>query len=125
MSADSDIETIVKTTIQTRIVAALTDTPETISKLVEAALNKPVDPNTGRHDGYASKVPYLDYLVGDLIRDAARAAAFAVLRDSQPQIEAAVRAHLTMDDMAKAITTAVVGAAGEDWKVKISFERER
>lgn len=122
---DNEIETLVKTTIQTKIVLALKETPEAIDKLVQAALSKPVDPSSGQQNGYGTKVPYLDYLVGDLIREAARMSAREIIRESEAEITAAVRKRLTTDNLAEAITRAVIGSAEEEWKIGVSFEKQR
>lgn len=69
-----NVELTIKTLIETQIIQALSNAPEeAIEKLVKAALSKPVDDN-GNERGYGSKMPYIDYLVGSEIRDAARRA---------------------------------------------------
>jgi hypothetical protein len=125
--ADATAE-IVKTIIQTQVLQALKNAPEAIDAMVKAALvDMQVDPATGRTDGYyGSKVPYLEYIVGSAIRDAAHKAVATVIAERQPAIEAAIRKRLSADDMVQSMAKAFTKAAvDESWKIEINFEKER
>lgn len=126
MSSEDDINAIVRTTLQTKILAAVKSAPEAIDLMIKAALEKPVDPMTGKNDGYGgyNKVPYLEYLTGEVIRDAVRTAVGKHIQELLPAIETAVHARLTADDMARALTKAMVDATSKDWQIKVSIERE-
>lgn len=116
----SDINEVVKAIIQTQIIAALTSGTDTIEKLVASALSQPVkiDPS-----GYNRKeVPFIDHLIGNMLRDAARESVAEVIREQQPIILAAVRGKLSADTIVEALTTAITGALGEMWNLRVTFE---
>jgi hypothetical protein len=124
MSTESQIETIVKTLIQTEVVKALNNAPDAIEKLVKAALSKPVD-SSGKFDSYGSNMPYLDYLVGNEIRAATTAAVRTVLAEHRAEIEQQVREGLKAESVVSAMTKAIVGAAEHDYLIKVSFETQK
>lgn len=124
MSTEGQIETIVKTLIQTEVVKALNNAPDAIEKLVKAALSRPVD-ITGKVDGYGNKMPYLDYLVGNEIRAAAQDAVRKVIAEHASTIEAKVREGLSAESVVAAMTKAIVGAAEHDYLIKVSFEAQK
>ncbi len=125
MNSDDEIDAIVRTTLQTKILAAIKSAPEAIDAMVQSALEKPVDALTGRTDGYRdSKVPYLEYLVGQTIRDAARGAVQKVIVDMTPTIEDAVRKRMATDDLARSMVKAFTDATALDWKVNVTIEKE-
>lgn len=124
--AVDEIQEVIKRTIQTQVVQALNSVPEAIDKLVKAALSDQVG-RDGRPTSYGG-MPYLDYLVGEEIRRAARAAVCQVLEDKSTDIEAAIREALSDQDIARAVAKAVVGTAEQDWRIDVQFkpaERDR
>lgn len=123
----SDMKEVVKAIIEAQIVTALKETPDFVEGLVKAAmLDHKVDRENGRGDGYSSnKVTYLDYLVGQTIRDAARSSVAKILGEMMPEIEAAVRKAMSADDVAAAMAKAVIRSAEQEWAIKVSFEKER
>lgn len=124
MSTEGQIETIVKTLIQTEIVKALNNAPEAIEKLVQAALSRPVD-YAGKVDGYGAKTPYLDYLIGNEIRHAAEAAVRKVVAEHSDKIEAHVREGLSAESVVSAMTKAILRTTSEDWRIFVSFEKDK
>lgn len=124
--SNTDVDTIVKTLIQTQIIQALKTSDDAIDIMVQAALSKPVDESTGSPDrGYGKKIPFLEYLVGDCIRDATIHAVRKVLAESSDQIEASVRTGLNADSVVAAITKSLVKSVNEDWRINVSFEAEK
>lgn len=121
---DQTIEAMVKSMIEAQVVQALNSAPEAIEKLVKAALSRPVD-SLGKFDGYGSKMPYLDWLVGEEIRNAARAAVHKVIAESTDQIEAQVRKGLTQDTVVDAIVKSFTNTANEEWRINVSFEADK
>ena len=120
----NDMQALVKTIIEAQVIQALNDAPEAIEKLVKAALSQPVD-SVGDHKGYNTKMPYLDWLVGDEIRIATRAAVKKVVADSADKIEAEVRKGLNSETIVAAMVKAISNAAGQDWRIDVKFETER
>lgn len=121
---NADIQQMIKTTIETQVVLALNSVPEAIEKLVKAALSKPVDEN-GRFDGYRGTMPYLDYLVGEEIRSAARGAVHKVIQEHVDSIEEEVRKVLSSDTVVAAVTKALVGAASEGWRIGVEVKTKQ
>lgn len=122
--ADTDIEAILRQQLQTRIIEVLQGTPEMIEAMVKAALSKPVDPHSGRPDGYGTRIPYLEYLTGEVIREAARKSVMSQIEEMREQIDGIVREHIKGDDFVKAISSAFLKAAEDEWRIRVSFERE-
>lgn len=87
-----DIETLLKAAIQTKVIEAFNTTPAMVEKMIRAAFEKPVNehgiPSTGRYG--EKEMPFLDWLVGNEIRDAAREA----VRDYMAQHREAVKAKV-------------------------------
>lgn len=115
-----DQQSLIKTIIETQVIEALNTQPEAIEKLVKACLSEPVD-SVGKRDGYGQKYPYLDWMVGEEIRRAAREAICKVMADYAPRIEAEIRKGLSSDSVVAALTTAFVGAASQQWKIDVRF----
>lgn len=121
---EQTIEAMVKGLIEAQVIQALNSAPEAIEKLVKSALSKPVCDN-GRPDGYGSKMPYLDYLVGEEIRMATRVAVQKVITEYAGVIEAKVREGLSSETVVAAFTNAIVGATKDEWRINVKFEAER
>jgi hypothetical protein len=126
--ADDGTKAIIETIIKAKVLEAFNSEEGLINKLIDSALTGKVDPNTGRPDQYGNtsrSISWLDWLVGDTIRHAASDAVRQYLNDSMPQVTAAVQARMSLPDMAEVIAKALTGVVGQDWKVKVSFERDR
>lgn len=124
MTTTPDITEIVKALIEAQVIQALNSAPDAIEKLVKAALSRPVD-SSGKFDGYGNKMPYLDYMVGEEIRSAARNAIRTIMLEFQPRIEAEVRKGLTSETVVAAVTKSFVDAAAQDWRIDVKFEAEK
>ncbi len=124
------LETTIKTLLEAQIIQALNSAPEAIEKLVKAALSKNVDASgnfEGSHhySSYKGTMPYLDWMVGNEIRDAARRAASKVIQERMPDIEAEVRKGLSSESIVAAVTKSLVGTAEQEWRINVSFEAEK
>lgn len=127
--ANDALETTIKTLLEAQIIQALNSAPEAIDKMVKAALARPVDANgnaegTRDYTSYRGTMPYLDWMVGQEIRDAARTAARKVIQEKMPDIEAEVRKGLSSDSVVAAVTKSLVSTAAQEWRINISFEAE-
>ena len=122
---NDNIKAIIETTLKAEIVKALNSAPDAIEKLVTAAISQPVDSHTGSTGGYGSKVPYLDFLVGDEIRRAARDAVHEVFAAKADLVKEAVKRKFSADDMVEAFAKAVINASAQDWKITVKFEGDR
>lgn len=121
-----EMQALIKTMIQTQAVRALNDAPEAIEKLVRAAIEMPVDEHGRKPDGYYNESrakPYLDFIIGDEIRNAARKAVKEVLAERAPQIEAAVRERLSDGEFVSVFSRAVIGAVTDNgWRLDVVFK---
>lgn len=126
MSTDDTIKNIITTTIQTKVIEALNDTPEAINKLIAAALNHPVDASTGQTNGYSyNKVNYIDWLIGNELRTAAAQIVREVVKEQgREQLAALIRAKLSSEAVADAFTDAVLGVTDKDWDLNVQFVRK-
>lgn len=115
----------INTILQAEIIRALNEAPEALEKLVKAALSQPVDSGGDPKGYYGDKMPYLDWMVGEEIRRAARTACQKVIQEKMPDIETMVRQGLSSESVVAAVTNALVGAASNEWNIKVSFEGEK
>lgn len=122
-----NIDAMVKTIIQTQVLQALRSAPDAVEAMVQAALSKPVDEHSGRHDdrSYGKKIPYLEWIVGDAIRQAATQAVLETIAAMKPQIAELVRAKLQGEDIVSAFAKAVTKAVDEDWRIDVEFKKVR
>lgn len=128
MSADANIQEMVKAMIQTQIIAALNSAPEVVEKLVKAAISLPVDPQTGspNSDGWGrTKVPFLDFIVGQEIRNAARDAVTQAIKGRQEMIADIIKEKLQDEAIVGAMAKAFIKAAEEDWRIQVNFDTEK
>ncbi len=122
-----DVKAVIETTLKAEIVKALNAAPDAIEKLVNAAISAPVDKLTGSNDrgSWGEKVPYLDFLIGDEIRRAARDAVQEVFAANIDMVKAAVKAKFSTDSIVDAFAIALVETGRKDWNIKVQFEAEK
>lgn len=118
------IADMVQAMIMTEVVKSLNNAPDAVEKLVQAALTKPVGTD-GKFDGYGTKMPYLDYLVGQEIRMATQGAVRAVIQERIPLIQEMIRKGLAAESLVDAVTKAVVGSASQEWRIDVSFKADK
>ena len=86
-----DIKELTRTLIQTEITKALSEAPEAINALVQAALAQEVDENGNKPDYHSKhKMPWLEWKVGQLIRTAATGAIQDAVKAKEDEIRALV-----------------------------------
>lgn len=115
-----EIGEIVKAIIQMKVIEGLNGAPEVVEKLVQAALSGKVD-DTGKLTSYGGR-SFLDWMVGNEIREAAQKAAGKVILEYVPMIEGEVRKALAKADVADAVVSGFVGAARSQWGIRVIFE---
>lgn len=122
-----NIKAIIETTLKAEIVKALNNAPDAIEKLVTAAISQQVDKHSGSADRgyYGDKVSYLDFLIGDEIRSAARDAVKEVFAAQKELVKAKIKERFSADDIVTSFATALVNASQQDWNIKVSFEGEK
>lgn len=87
-----DIEEMVRATIQTKVIEAFNTAPEVVEKMVQAAFMKEVDQHGGRPDNWSrQKMPRIEWLVGEEIRNAAAAAVREHMQEQRELVAAQVK----------------------------------
>lgn len=121
-----NIKAIIETTLKAEIVKALNSAPDAIEKLVTAAISAEVGATSGRSNTefYEKKVPYLDYLIGNEIRSAAREAVMQVFKENRERIHEAVRARFSAEHIVDGFASALIKASEQEWRINVSFEGE-
>jgi hypothetical protein len=117
-----NVEEIVKTTLQAEILKALKAAPEAIEAMVRAAIEKPVDPTTGRPDGYGNKIPYLEWIVGQTLREELRGAVVQEFGARRDEIREIVKARLSSEAVVDAVAGTILKSASEEWRITVKFE---
>jgi hypothetical protein len=122
---DTTVKNIIETTLKVEIVKAFNSVPEAIEKLVEAALGQEVGEEGGPSKYGGTKMPFLDWLVGDQIRRAAALAVREVVKEREGEIREAVRAKLSTSDIIDEFTKHVLKTASDDWRISVKFESDK
>jgi len=125
---DQQIEALLKTTIQAKVIEAFNTTPEMVEKLIAAAFNKPVSENTGHpktsHEYGVKEVSYLDWLVGHELRNAAREAVREYMVEHNAAVKAKVVAAIQAGEFGSKIGERVAEMMEQDWRWSFSIERK-
>ena len=125
MADQDDIAQLVQTVLHTKIIQAFHDAPEAIDRLVEAALSHEVSEHGGKPDAFSRKrMPYLEWIVGETIRSAARSAVQDVVKEREAEIRDAVRQALTAEKIVDGLIAKILGAIDQDFRVTVQFADE-
>src|SRR5688500_4542443 len=104
----NDIETLLKTTIQIKVVEAFNSAPQMVEKLVEAALSQEVNHHGGKPNGYGEKgMPFMDFLVGNEIRNAMKACVSEYVETHKEEIRARVAQAIESSDFAQPLANSI------------------
>ncbi len=101
-----DIEALLKASIQTKVIEALNSTPDMIEKLVEAAFHKPVNEQGLKPSGFgrdSKEMPYMEWLIGNEIRNAARSIVREYVANHQETIRKKIHEAIEGGDFASPI----------------------
>lgn len=125
----TDIEALLKATIQTKVIEAFNTTPEMIEKLIQAAFEKPVNeygltPDT-RGFIRDKEMPWIEWLVGNEIRLAAQAAIKEYMADSKTDVKAKVKAAISSGSFGDKIGETIADLMAEDYRWSFSVEKNR
>lgn len=126
MTKDS-VKAIVQTQLEALILQAFNSAPDAIDKLIKAALTDHKVDRNGNESRYGSgDFTYLEYLVGDTIRRAARGAVEKVVKERQPEIEAAMRKAINESDFASEATKSLLNmlVGDEAWRCRVEIMPE-
>ena len=123
----NEIEELLKATIQTKVIEAFNEAPEVVEKLVQAALSKEVDEHGGKPGGYgATKMPYMEWLVGNEIRTAVAANVREYVEAHQAEIAARVQTAMESTEFAKPLAEklAEVMSQAYNWQIDLKISPE-
>jgi len=119
---DEAIKELVQNSIQVSIVKALNETPEAIDALVQAALQKEVNEHGDKPD-YRSerKMPWLEWCVGEHIRNAARSAIIEAVKLRDEDIKTAIQEKINADSVVDSMIKSILGMIDREWSLEITF----
>lgn len=125
--SNTDIEALIKTTIQTKVIEAFNQAPEMVEKMIEAAFSKEVNQHGGKPDAWASdKMPWLEWLVGEQIRRAAQDVMKEYIQSNKHLIEDKVKRAVVGADFGVQIGGALGQVLAQDynWTVELKVEKQ-
>lgn len=121
-----EIKSLVEQSIQTQIIRAFKEAPEAIDALVTAALSQEVNEHGGKPDGWSkSKMPYLEFLVGNTIRAVAREAVKEAIAAREDEIKAAVQRAVSADAMVDGLVQKIMGTLEHEYRINVQFADEK
>ena len=122
---DINIDEMTKTIIESQIIQAFRDSPEAIDELVRSALNQEVNDYGSKPSYSESKMPYLEYAAGNVIRNVATKAVRDRINELQPEIEKVVREKLSSDDLVNSFADNIVKTIQKEWRLTVDFHYEK
>ena len=119
----NDIESILKATIQTKVVEAFNQTPEMIDKLVEAAMSKEVDEHGSKPSSYGcKKMPYMEWLVGEEIRKAIAASVHEYVSQHNNEIREKVSDSIAKAEYGNALAETLTKILSDEWRWSVDLK---
>lgn len=123
---DLQIDQLVKSTIETKIIEAFRSTPEMIDLLVKSALSMEVNQYGGKPDySDREKMPYLTFLARDTIQGIARTAVIETLTEMAPAIKDQVKMSLAAENVVDAFTKQIIESGKQEWQINVSFSTDK
>jgi hypothetical protein len=122
----TDIEAILKATIQAKVIEAFNTAPDVVEKLVEAALSKEVDQHGNKPDYTSKKMPYMEWLVGNEIRNAVCACVREYVEQNGDEIRARVKLAMESSDFIKPMADTIAEVLGKtyNWTVDLKIAKD-
>lgn len=119
----TDIEALLKTTIQTKVIEAFNSTPEMVEKLVQAALEKEVNEHGSKPSGYGDKkMPYMEWLVGEEIRRAVCACVREYVEGHNAEIKERVQAAMVSAEFMQPVAEVVANVLSTSYNWTIDLK---
>ena len=119
---DGEIEKMVKTSIELKILEAFKETPDLVDDLVKSALGMEVNDFGGKPNGYhEAKMPFLSWLVQDSIQKIASQAVRDQCETLEPLIKNQVQQKIATSDFADALTDAITKNIKNGYNINIAF----
>jgi len=122
--SDNEINELVRSTLERKIIEAFRDTPQMIDELVQACLKREVNDHGGEPNYHTKgRMPYLTYLARSAVQDIAKATVTEHVKSLEPQIRERVVAGLNAESITDAITKSILYATKNDWQIRVEFEQ--
>lgn len=119
----NDIESILKATIQVKVIEAFNQVPEMIDKLVEAAMSKEVNEHGGKPSSYGDKkMPYMEWLVGEEIRKAITASVREYVSQHMKEISERVALSISKAEFGNALAGALTKILSDEWRWSVDLK---
>ena len=117
-----DFEQMAREAIAVRLTESLIGSDEVIQKIVAAALTQKVNEKGVVGSSYDNKIPFVEWMAHDLIRQATIDVLKARAEALKPALEKAIEAELkrTTKNTAKALANAFAVNAVNSWSLKIT-----
>jgi hypothetical protein len=121
------IEPIIRQHVASAVAQALVGRDELVTSVVHQVLNAKVD-REGRQSNYNSDIPWLQWVMGQCVRDAVKDAIIEELANHKEKLKAQIVKDLrnTKSGTAKALANAMVEAFANPetmkWRLSVGFE---
>jgi hypothetical protein len=123
------IQPIIQASVNEAVLRALDGPSNVVSKAILAVINTMVDEN-GKPSSYNSSRPWIDWVIGDCIKVAAKAAVLDALAKYQPQMQAELVKQLTgrrsplIRQLAEAMATGIAASANT-YRLHVEFNADK
>lgn len=94
-----------------------------VQQIIHEIMNVKVDPKDGKVSTWRDAVPYMNYLINNIIREEVKGTVKEILDEKRPEIRKVIRNELmkkdTVNRFFKAFTDSVIDGIDQSWKCKI------
>lgn len=123
------INNLAKQMVSESIMATIGGGDKFVSQITADILKTKVDPGSGRVTAYSDGIPYINYLINNVIREEVKGTIQEVLDEKRAEIRECIRAELLKDKTIEAFyqgfINTVVESIGTRYysKINVSFEK--
>ena len=123
------INNLAKQMVSESIMATIGGGDKFVSQITADILKTKVDPGNGRVTAYSDGIPYINYLINNVIREEVKGTIQEVLDEKRAEIRECIRAELLKDKTIEAFyqgfINTVVESIGTRYysKINVSFEK--
>lgn len=118
-----DIRPLVEAALKKKILEAFNEGPELIDKMIAVAIVDYKVDDSGFKPKHGNGMPFIDFVIGQQIRQATRDATREVIADQIDALKAQIAKRLTDREFADAAVSAMLDKLSDDWRVNVEFKR--
>lgn len=124
------INSLAEQIISESLLKTLGGSDKFVQQIIHDILNVKVDPKDGKMSTWRDSIPYINYLINDVIREEVKGTVKEILDEKRPEIRKTIRSELmkkdTVDRFFKAFTDSVIDGMDSSWKttINVSFGRK-